>query len=169
MHASAQMRTDSSSIIEVKISPWKSLQYGAFFKQLALTSSEPACDFIEGFEFEWGYYYTLEVKKTKLAQPPSDGSSIECELIRILSKQPATSDMVFQMRLEFEKYLGKGDNRDLLVKKADTIYLYDNEIEIHIPDDMLAEWNNFLMARKDANALFTFQVENGILFRGIRK
>jgi hypothetical protein len=169
MNSNAQNQKDSISIVEIKVSPWKTLTYGAFSKHLGLTTNDPGCDFIEGFDFEWGYYYTLEVEKTKLAQPPMDGSSLEYKLVSIQSKNPATSDMVFQMRLEFDKYLGKGDNIKLLVKKSDTIYLYDDEIEIHIPEDMKAAWDNFLSAGKDANALFTFQVENGILFRGIRK
>lgn len=167
--ASAQNPADSTSIIEVKISPWKSLHYGAFYKQLGLTTSVEGCEYIEAFNFEWGNYYTLEVKKTKLANPPMDGSSVIYELIEVKSKSPATGDMVFQIRLEFERYLGSGENEDLIVKKEDDVYVYDNDIEIHIPEDMKAEWKNFMVARKDANALFTFQVKDGILFRGIRK
>ncbi|MEZ5171950.1 MAG: DUF4377 domain-containing protein [Bacteroidia bacterium] len=165
----AQSQTDSTSIIEVKISPWKTLHYGAFFKQLGLTSSIESCNSIEGFEFEWGNYYTLEVKKTILANPPMDGSSVKYNLNKVKSKTPATGDMVFQMRLEFDRYLGNGENEDLIVKKEEDIYVYDRDIEIHIPEDMKAEWRNFYEARKDANALFTFQVKDGILFRGTRK
>lgn len=160
---------DSTSIVEIKVMPYKTLHYAAFFKQLGLTTNESGCEYIEGFNFEWGNYYTLEVEKTKLANPPMDASSIVYKLISIKSKSPATGDLVFQMRLEFEKHLGPGENQDIIIKKEDTIYRYDDEIDIHIPEDMIADWRNFLASRKDANALFTFQVENGILFRGIRK
>ena len=41
---------------------------------------------IEGFSYEPGYIYNLNVKKTDIANPPADASSIKYELIEILSK-----------------------------------------------------------------------------------
>lgn len=43
---------------------------------------------IEGFEFETGYRYKLEVEETRLpaGQVPADGSSIRYRLIRVLEK-----------------------------------------------------------------------------------
>ena len=162
-------QSDSTSIVEVKVMPWKTIYYGAFYKHLGLTTFPADIDHIKGFDFKWGYFYTLQVNQTKLANPPQDASSVEYELVKILSKSPATSDMAFEIRLEFKKYLGQGDNKDLIVKKTEDIYTYDEEIDIHIPKDMKAAWNNFLSEGKDVKALFTFQAENGILFRGISK
>lgn len=42
---------------------------------------------IEGFNFEDGYFYTLEVKETKIANPPADGSSIKWTLVKEVKKE----------------------------------------------------------------------------------
>lgn len=45
---------------------------------------------IDGFEYERGYEYVLEVKKTILANPPMDGSNLKYELIKVVSKDKPT-------------------------------------------------------------------------------
>lgn len=42
--------------------------------------------FIDGFEFEAGYSYTLKVKITHLANPPQDGYNVRLELLSLISK-----------------------------------------------------------------------------------
>ncbi len=44
-------------------------------------------DSIDGFTYEPGFVYGLEVKKTEVENPPADGSSIRYELVRIVSKE----------------------------------------------------------------------------------
>lgn len=46
---------------------------------------------IDGFEYERGYEYTLEVKKITLANPPMDGSNVKYELIKINSKEKVSA------------------------------------------------------------------------------
>ena len=41
---------------------------------------------IDGFEYEKGYEYVLEVKKIILANPPMDSSNLKYELIKVVSK-----------------------------------------------------------------------------------
>lgn len=43
-------------------------------------------DAIEGFEYEEGYSYTLEVRRTRVANPPMDGSRIRYTLVRVHAK-----------------------------------------------------------------------------------
>ncbi len=45
-------------------------------------------DSIEGFNYEPGFVYALEVKKTEIENPPADVSSTKYELVRIISKEP---------------------------------------------------------------------------------
>ena len=45
---------------------------------------------IDGFEYEKGYEYVLEVKKIILANPPMDGSNLKYELIKVVSKDRPT-------------------------------------------------------------------------------
>jgi heat shock protein HslJ len=44
---------------------------------------------IEGFEWEEGYHYELQVRKTKVENPPAGGSSIRYELVQVVNKTPA--------------------------------------------------------------------------------
>jgi hypothetical protein len=43
---------------------------------------------IEGFTFEPGFRYQLEVRTEQLTDVPADTSSVRYQLIRVLSKQP---------------------------------------------------------------------------------
>lgn len=43
-------------------------------------------NFIEGFDFEPGYFYVLKVKITHLANPPQDWYNVEYKLIELISK-----------------------------------------------------------------------------------
>ena len=44
-------------------------------------------DSIEGFNYEPGYIYGLQVKKTEVENPPAGGSSIRYELVKIVTKE----------------------------------------------------------------------------------
>jgi len=49
---------------------------------------------ISGFRFEDGNEYRLKIKKTELAVPPMDGSSVVYELVEIVSKTKKDQDVV---------------------------------------------------------------------------
>jgi hypothetical protein len=44
------------------------------FKRLVLSSTDSEAEYLEGFEFDWGYAYTVSVLETQLASPLSDGT-----------------------------------------------------------------------------------------------
>lgn len=44
-------------------------------------------DSIIGFDYEPGYMYNIVVKKTTVTNPPQDASSIQYELLRIISRE----------------------------------------------------------------------------------
>lgn len=44
-------------------------------------------DRIDGFEFEEGYRWRLEVERRRVANPPADGSSFAYRLLRVLSRE----------------------------------------------------------------------------------
>lgn len=54
-------------------------------------------DTIEGFEYEEGYEYTLEVAISKIDEPPADASSLKYALVNILSKE---KDNILAQHLE---------------------------------------------------------------------
>ncbi|MNC83485.1 hypothetical protein D3C75_1374700 [compost metagenome] len=43
---------------------------------------------IEGFTFEPGFRYQLEVRTEQLTDVPADASSVRYQLIKVVSKQP---------------------------------------------------------------------------------
>ncbi|MGL5292060.1 MAG: DUF4377 domain-containing protein [Vibrionaceae bacterium] len=58
--------------------------------QVREVATEPWQNFyqeIEGFKFEPGFSYQIEVNKTKVENPPADASSLSYKLVRILDKQ----------------------------------------------------------------------------------
>ena len=46
-------------------------------------------DGIEGFDFEPGFTYVLEVEVREVPDPPADGSSRAYRLVRVVEKTPA--------------------------------------------------------------------------------
>ena len=51
---------------EIKIEPYMYTQNYEHFKRLVFELPDSAADYIDGFNFEWGYYYTLRVKEKKV-------------------------------------------------------------------------------------------------------
>lgn len=45
---------------------------------------------IQGFTFQEGYVWKLDVTKTYLSNPPQDGSSITYSLVKVIDKKAAT-------------------------------------------------------------------------------
>ena len=67
------------------------------FKRLVLDSPDSEAEYIDGFDFEWGYYYTLKVKEKKVG-PLSDGTRYDYFLLKVISKEkvaePAQTEAV---------------------------------------------------------------------------
>ena len=49
----------------ITIEPYMYTQNYEHFKRLVLDSPDSEAEYIEGFDFEWGYYYTLKVKEKR--------------------------------------------------------------------------------------------------------
>ncbi|WP_299682135.1 DUF4377 domain-containing protein [uncultured Dokdonia sp.] len=54
---------------------------------------------IEGFDYELGFNYELLVRKSDVANPPADGSSIRYELINIVNKTSGSTTETFDVWL----------------------------------------------------------------------
>jgi hypothetical protein len=90
---------DRVDIIKVTIEPYKRVTNGAFYTFLALQCSERGVEHIDGFDFEWGYTYELELKQTKLAQPMEDAGSVDYHLIKVNSKKAIADSTIFKTHL----------------------------------------------------------------------
>ena len=49
---------------------------------------------IQGFNFEPGYEYELEVRVTQVDDPPADASSLKYELIKVVTKNPVIKNVL---------------------------------------------------------------------------
>ncbi|WP_295940482.1 DUF4377 domain-containing protein [uncultured Alistipes sp.] len=47
---------------------------------------------IEGFDYEPGYEYVLEIRKVAVDNPPADASSLRYVLVKVVSKEKKTSE-----------------------------------------------------------------------------
>ena len=63
---------------------------------MVLNSSDSHARYIDGFEFDWGYRYSLRVKQTTIG-PLSDGTLYEYSLIETLSKLRVASTFVLSV------------------------------------------------------------------------
>ncbi|GGX20034.1 DUF4377 domain-containing protein [Aquimarina muelleri] len=85
-------------------------------------------DTIEGFKYEEGYIYEIEVAITKIENPPADGSSLQYTLVKILSKEkdlsitPNFPDTVIHIEYESlsrASFLQIKINKDLIERTTD--------------------------------------------------
>ena len=92
-------KKDRVDQITVTIEPYKRATNGAFYTFLALKCSDRGVEYIDGFDFEWGYFYELELKRTKLAQPMEDAGDTDYHLIKIISKKAVADSTTFKTHL----------------------------------------------------------------------
>lgn len=162
---SAQLSAQTK-VSTVTIDPYKSLSYGAFFKSLTLHSDDTHAEYIDGFEFEWGYLYELKIKSIKLKNPPMDAGDTNYELIKEISKTKAPEDYRFELRLENEVYLG-GDSASAFEKIDDATYMYLKEIKITVPETLQLSFLAIIEKGKSKVGIFRF-TEDGITLIGFK-
>jgi len=97
--ASFAQGKDKVDQITITVEPYKHATNGAFLTFLALTCSDRGVEYIDGFNFEWGYIYELELKRTKLAQPMEDFGDTDYHLIKVISKKAVADSTTFKVHL----------------------------------------------------------------------
>ena len=158
---------DKVSIKTIKIDPIKHLSYGAFFKSLTLNSPDCSIEYLDGFDFEWGNEYQLKLKEITLAEPPMDGSSIEFELIKVISKMPVAEDFEFKLSIESEVYLGYGDDQiSSLELQPDSNYLYLEQVLIELDAERREEFETVL--KTTVRKVGWFEITDGKSIRFLR-
>ncbi|MBJ2173788.1 DUF4377 domain-containing protein [Aureibaculum sp. A20] len=117
---------DDVEIVTLKVNHFKQSGVGSFTSQFLLVyEGSDAGDAmynmfysgIEGFNYEWGYVYTLTVEKKTIGNIAADGGSISYKLIDEVGKEKAASDISFEILLSrtyddggFEPFFTKTDN-----------------------------------------------------------
>lgn len=106
------------------------------FKRLVLDSPDSEAEYIHGFDFEWGYDYTIKVKETEIG-PLSDGTNFEYSLVKIIKKEKVADIVNFLLVIDplvrYTKLDEDGIENYALKQINDSLYLYMNEVYIEIP------------------------------------
>jgi len=120
----------------ITIKPYMYTQNYEHFKRLVLDSPDSEAEYIDRFDFEWGYYYTLKVKEKKVG-PLSDGTRYDYTLLKVISKEKVADSMIFKMSIDPLRYYSildeDGISNYTLNQLNDSTYLYMDKVEIEIP------------------------------------
>jgi len=147
-------QTDITQIITVE--PYLTVKNGAFFKSLSLESNDCDAEFIQGFDFEWGYTYKLKIKVHKLKNPPQDVSNTEYKLIKVISKTKVSDSYQFRMLLDKDLYLGPGEQVSNFRSINDSTYSYFDKIDIEIPSTLKTEFKETMTKEQKRYGIFVF-------------
>lgn len=125
----------------VTISSYKIVQNYEHFKRFVLHSNRPQVEFIEGFEYEWGYNYTIQIKEIEISPRLTDGTSFRHQLVKVISKTPVSNDFKFQLFLDGRRYYqeesGDDEQMNASLQPIDTdTYLYMDELIIEVPIEL---------------------------------
>ena len=127
-------------IKEIKIKPYMYTQNYEHFKRLVLDSPNSEAEYVDGFDFEWGYFYTLKVKEIYIGEL-SDGTRYEYSLLKVISKEKVSDTVIFRMFIDPLRYYHKleedGISNYTLSQLNDSTYLYMDKVEIEIPHKFL--------------------------------
>ena len=141
----------------IQIKPQKTFQNYEHFKRLTLDSPDSEAEYIDGFDFEWGYEYELEVIEKKLEESLSDGTRYEYELKQIVSKKAVPGSSEFRLWLDGNLYYYLGEeNSQTLLPVNDSTFVYMDEVEIEVPKTLLPEFNRIVSAEKSRVGNFRF-------------
>lgn len=122
-------KTETMTIQHYKVPcQGESVQLCYLVKTQGQTDWEYWYDEIQGFDYEWGYVYTLEVNKTTIDNPPQDGSSIAIRLVKVLKKEAVTSSTSFELPLMMEG--------TAILEKGSGDWTYFQTIPVVVPSDL---------------------------------
>ncbi len=147
-------QTDKIQLITVE--PYMCVTHGAFSYELKLKASDRGAEFIQGFNFEWGYSYKLKIKAHTLKNPPQDGSSVDYILLKTIEKTKVPATYEFKMLLDMKRYPDLVDTFTNFKTINDSTYNYFDKIDIEIPSTIKAEFKKTMAQGQERNGYFVF-------------
>ena len=137
-------KSQSNKTQTITVEPYMELANDAFFKKLTIKSNDSYADFIQGFDFQWGYSYKLKIKIKKLENPPEDASDTDYILLKTISKTKVPDNYQFKMLLDKDLYLGPGEQASNFKSINDSTYTYFDKIEIEIASIFKYDFNKII-------------------------
>jgi hypothetical protein len=151
----------------ITIDPNLSFQNYEHFKRLTLNSPDSPIEYLDGFNFEWGYTYKVSVRETKLKSTSSDGTQYEYVLNHIISKTKVPDTTQFKLFLDQSRYYHKVDSSEqsiniILKLINDSTYIYFDKVEIEVPENLKMLFNQILEGKTSRVGHFMFINEKRI-------
>jgi hypothetical protein len=151
----------------ITIYPNLSFQNYEHFKRLILNSPDSPVEYLDGFNFEWGYTYKVSVRETKLKSPLTDGSQYEYVLKHIISKTKVPDTAQFKLFIDQSRYDHNVDSSEqsiniILKLINDSTYLYFDKVEIEVPENLKMLFNQIVEGKTTKVGHFMFINEKRI-------
>ena len=143
------------------------------FKRLVLSSPDSEVEYLEGFEFDWGYAYTVSVLETQLAYPFSDGTRYTYKYKSAVSKTKMPDSCRFQLFLAPSIYydgdatVEPSENKSFQMVN-DSVFLYFGRAEIEVPKEQMATFHKAVLNGFGRMRQFAFIRGNRIRLMGFR-
>jgi hypothetical protein len=151
----------------ITVNPYLSFQNYEHFKRLTLSSTDSHVEYLENFNFEWGYLYKLNVTETKLSEELSDGTQFEYTFNHIVSKTKMADSSEFKLFIDPNRYYYELDSNEqhmnyTLKALNDSTYLYFDEVEIEVPNILKDKFNKIVSREKSGVGYFKYVSRNRI-------
>ena len=153
------------------IEPYRTLENYEHFKRLVLTCDNVDASYIEGFRFQWGYRYLLEVEVKTLPYTLSDGTKYEYRLLRVLIKEPVRENFTFKLFIDPLLYYGSKDDPEQienLIQKTDSSYVYMEDVEIVVPSQHMEAFKTMKNGELGRIGIFNFNEERNIVLQELQ-
>lgn len=159
--------SQKTSIETISVDPYLGFENYEHFTRLNLKSSNASASSIEGFEFEWGFFYKLKVKVTELRETLSDGTQYDFALEKVLSKTAAPDSFTFRLHLDPDRYYYELPPEEQYMNAtfkatSDSTYSYFDKVEIVVPEEFRDRFKAFIAGDGGRNSNFKFDGKNRI-------
>lgn len=157
----------------IKLAPHLSFENYEHYKRLILNSPDSPIEFLDGFQFEWGYQYLLRVKETKFDETLSDGTQFDYSFIKIISKTKVPDSTEFKLTIDPNRYYHQDISREqemntTLKQINDSTYLYFDKVEIEVPKNLKQKFDLILSNNSSKLGSFIFINETRIRLVGFK-
>ncbi|WP_034057894.1 DUF4377 domain-containing protein [Lacinutrix jangbogonensis] len=145
----------------ITIAPNLSFQNYEHFKRLTLNSPDSSIEYLDRFNFDWGYSYKVSVKETKLSTILSDGTQYDYALNHIISKTKVPDTTQFKLFIDPSRYYHKVESSEQLINNTlkrinDSTYIYFDKVEIEVPTNLKMIFNQIVEGKTSKLGHFIF-------------
>ena len=151
----------------ITVNPYLSFQNYEHFKRLTLSSPDSDAEYIQDFQFQWGYSFKLRVKKTNLPQALSDGTAYMFALDSIISQTEEPDTSQFHLFLDGNLYHYEVDSNEkewnrTIHQMNDSTFRYFDEVEIEVPEHLMEKFKSIAEGRTSTLGTFLYVDEKRI-------